>query len=50
MLKINLKDLYRNINQKGGSGKSNDQDENKLNKNLTTNELYDDNYYYFCVR
>jgi hypothetical protein len=48
MLKINLKDLYRNNNQKGGSGKSNDLDENKIQKNLTI--TYDNTYNYFCVR
>ena len=58
MLKINLKDLYRNVNQKGGADDNDDSnnDEIKLNKDdiqiLDNNESVSLNpiFIYYCIR
>ena len=58
MLKINLKDLYRNVNQKGGADNPDDSNNDEIRLNKDDIQILDNNesvslnpiFIYYCIR
>ena len=58
MLKINLKDLYRNVNQKGGADDNDDSNNDEIRLNKDDIQILDNNksvplnpiFIYYCIR